>query len=60
VCCGEEAAVNEIITKQRSVDEAGSANRSTVQSNNSREWWMKIMRMRELYIVNEIEGGLVS
>jgi hypothetical protein len=53
---GVEEAVSEISTKQRSVDDNGSASRCThsLQSNNSRERCMKIMRMRET------EGGLLS
>lgn len=57
---GEETAVNETAAKQRSVNDAGSANRSVLKSNISRERWMSVMLMRELYIVNEIEGGLLS
>jgi hypothetical protein len=57
---GGEAPVNEIHTQQRSVNDAGSAKRSVLKSNYSRESWMSVMRMRELYIVNEIEGGLIS
>jgi hypothetical protein len=53
---GEEAADNEIGTKQRSVNKAGSANRSVLKLNNSREKWMSVMRMCELYIVRS-KGG---
>jgi hypothetical protein len=48
----KEAAVNEIRTKQSSVNDAGLANRSVLKSNDSRNKWMSVMRMRELYIVN--------
>jgi hypothetical protein len=57
---GEEAAVSEMRTKQRNFNDAGSATRSVLKSNNSRERWMSLTRMRELYIINEIGGGLIS
>jgi hypothetical protein len=52
-------AVTEICTKQRCVDADGSANHSTELKRQTGGRCMGITRVHELYIVNEIEEGLV-